>query len=117
MRICHNSYARWLLSTFIVSQELANVTYLGKAVAILTTDFTGEVDLLIDGNEYVLVIVISICSPNGSTFDVKVEIATIAVVEEASFAILTAEITNFRLRWFLENKGVFWMRTVWYFYG
>jgi hypothetical protein len=97
MRICHNSYARWLSNTFIVSQELTNATYLGKVVAILTTDFAGEVDLLNDGNEFVLVTVVSICSPNGSTFDVKVEITTIAVVEEASFAILMADITNFRL--------------------
>jgi hypothetical protein len=80
-----------------VNKELTNATYLGGVFAILTTEFTSEVDRLKDGNEFVLVTVFNITLPNGRTFDVKVEITTIAVVEEASFAILMADITNFRL--------------------
>jgi hypothetical protein len=41
-----------------VSQELTNVTYLGNAVAILTRDLTGEVDLVYDGKELMLVTVV-----------------------------------------------------------
>jgi hypothetical protein len=80
-----------------VNQELTNATYLGDAIAVLTTEFTSEVDLLKDGNEFVLVAVFNITLPNERIFDVKVEIATFAMLEEASFAILTAGITNFIL--------------------
>ena len=98
MTICYNSYATWHLSTFSVSQELTNATYLGKLVAILTTGFTSEVDLLKDGNEFTLVTIIGFRSPTRRTFDVKaVEIATVAVVEEAIFATPIAGFTKFKL--------------------
>jgi hypothetical protein len=114
MTICHNSFGRWHQCTNNVSQELTNATYLGSAVVIHTTKFTSEVDLLKDGSKFMLVTVVRITSPNGSTFNVNVEIATFAMVEEASFAIPTAGITNV-IPWCLENKGVVWMNRVLYF--
>jgi hypothetical protein len=57
-----------------VSNELTNATYMGGAVSIQTTDFTSEADLMKDGKEFMLVTVIGITSPNGSTFDVNVRI-------------------------------------------
>ncbi len=72
---------------------MTKATNLGEAIAILTTDFTIELDVLDDRNEFMLVTVVSINLPTIGTFDVKVEIATIAMVEEASFATPTAGIT------------------------
>jgi hypothetical protein len=100
-----------------VSNELTNATYLGGAVSIQTTDFTSEADLMKDGKEFMLVTVIGITSPNGSTFDVNVKFATIAMVEEASFATLKACIANIIPLWCLEKKGVVWMQGVLYFRG
>jgi hypothetical protein len=76
-----------------VSQELTNATYL-EVVAKLTTDFTNERDELHDRNEFMLVTVVSIDLPTRGTFDVKVEIAIIAPVGQASVATLKAGITS-----------------------
>jgi hypothetical protein len=80
-----------------VSKELTNATYLGKAVAILTTNLTCEVDLVKDGKEIMLVTVVRFSLPTGSTLNVKEEIATLAPIGEASFATLKARITQFIL--------------------
>jgi len=52
-------------------------------------------ELLKDGNEFMLVTVVRFSWPTGrETFDVKVEIVTfVAMVEEASFETPTAAIT------------------------
>jgi hypothetical protein len=79
---------------------LTNATYLGRRVgvaAILTTEFTRELNLLKDGNEFMLVTVVKFSWPNGSTFDIKDEIATIAVVGEESFAKLKTGITKSKI--------------------
>jgi hypothetical protein len=56
-----------------------------------------------------------VCSPNGSAFDVKVEIANMARVNEASFAMPTAGITIcMRRLWRLEKEGMVWMHRVLY---
>jgi hypothetical protein len=83
-----------------VRQVLTNATYLGRRVgvaAILTTEFTRELNLLKDGNEFMLVTVVKFSWPNGSTFDIKDEIATIAVVGEESFAKLKTGITKSKI--------------------
>jgi hypothetical protein len=85
---------------------LTKATNLGEAIAILTTDFTIELDVLDDRNEFMLVTVVSINLPTIGTFDVKVEIATIAMVEEASFAICMLWL------WRLEKEGVVWNHRV-----
>jgi hypothetical protein len=70
---------------------------LGGGAAILTTEFTSELNLLKDGNEFMLVTGVKFSWPNGSTFDIKDEIATIAVVGEESFAKLKAGITKSKI--------------------
>jgi hypothetical protein len=85
---------------------LTKATNLGEAIAILTTDFTIELDVLDDRNKFMLVTVVSINLPTIGTFDVKVEIATIAMVEEASFAICVLWL------WRLEKEGVVWNHRV-----
>jgi len=116
--ICYDFDCTRHLSTWSVGQELTNATYLGKAVAILATEFTSELDLLKDGNEFMLVTIFRFCSPTGSAFDVKaVEIASIAMVEEASFATPIAGFTKLRPWWHFENKGVVWMQRVLYLTG
>jgi hypothetical protein len=96
-----------------------NETYLGVAAPILTTEFTSELDLLKDGNEFMLVTVVTFSWPTGwGTFYVKVEIATMALVGEASVAKPKAGITSPVLFfWRDENKVVVWMYRVLYLKG
>jgi hypothetical protein len=84
--IYHNFDGTQHHSTASVSQELTNATYPGEDVAIQTdrmaTYFTIKLDLLHEGNKFMLVTVVRFSYPNGSTFDIKVETANIALVEK-----------------------------------
>lgn len=102
-------------STFVVNQESTDATQVGNVLAFLTADLATELDLLQDGYECVLTIVI-INLPTGNAFDVEVEIAPIAPVKEASTAIFTTSITR-TVFGRLESKGVVWVQAVLYLAG
>jgi len=76
---------------------------------------TSEVDLLKDGNEYVLVVVNIIEVRVGSTCDVNYKIALLALVKEAFTAPVTANVTitiTGISHWPLKNKDVIWVQAV-----
>jgi hypothetical protein len=97
-----------------VNQEFADIAYfVGEVRDFLSTSFAIELDLLPDGEEFVLVTVIRINWQAVSTFDVELEITRITIVKERAIVRSTTSITTFYCQT-IERKGMVWVQRVIY---
>jgi len=95
MIMCASFDGARIWATRTMNQESADRTETCKFHGfLLTTGLTSELDLRRDGNKCVLVAIVGISSPAGSTFDVEVKITGETTVKEGSAARVTASITN-----------------------